>query len=319
LRDFAGATVLDVPSHVSDRILAALGARPVHLDYGSARDRAIACHSLDGVLDSALMAPPTGVRVITANLILDPRFNVLVANSTAFASLSNNQRAAVRAAASQTVRHAVDTTPTEETAAASFCTSAGRVAISTPAERQALRLASQPVLAGLERNPKTASMIRRIRRLVTQFPPPTTFLPPKPCTRPLPTAPAGTARSPSILNGTYHWTVTRAEALSTLPRADWPDALPGLPAVNKIVLQDGRWAFPGSSDHAQGTYAIVGHYFIFRGSGGARPNMFTFARSGDGTLRLTPVLPMDPGDQFVMTGGGRSPWQRIGPPILDLG
>jgi TRAP-type C4-dicarboxylate transport system substrate-binding protein len=314
LRDFAGATVLDAPSGVTDRLLRTLGARPVHIAVGAARDRAIAGHRLDGST-STLASPSQGVRIITVNITLDPRFNTLIANKDLFGRLSRTEQGELRAAASQTLTYVLGTTPTEEATTAQFCTGAGRIALATPAQLRALRHAAQPAVTELERDPFTAAAVRQIRQLGLEVGPAPAFALPPACTRPLPGAPTGSLRPPSILNGTYHWRVTRAEALRTCYPAGCPDALPGLPAVNKIVLKDGRWTFPDPA--TSGTYVIIGDYLRLTSPRFNTTNTFTFTRSSDGTLKLTPVLPMDPGDQFVMTGGGASPWRRVGPPTIN--
>jgi len=42
---------------------------------------------------------------------------------------------------------------------------------------------------------------------------------------------------------------------------------------------------------------------------------FTYVRDPNGTLHLTPILPMERGDQWIMAG---APWLRVGPPTTRL-
>ena len=123
-------------------------------------------------------------------------------------------------------------------------------------------------------------------------------------------ASTGNVRSPSILNGTYRFVVTRADALAFGPPASDPENLKALPAASTWTLRDGK--FLGGGDPPEvGTYSVTGNRIAFHDVQFAYPLIFTFRVDHSGTLHLTPVQPMDRGDQFVWSV---RPWRRIGPP-----
>jgi hypothetical protein len=64
-----------------------------------------------------------------------------------------------------------------------------------------------------------------------------------------------------------------------------------------------------------GTFKVAGDRIAFDWPAVGYTNTFTFRRGADGTLYLTPVLPMDVGDRVVWSS---SPWTRVGPPVRKL-
>jgi hypothetical protein len=82
-----------------------------------------------------------------------------------------------------------------------------------------------------------------------------------------------------------------------------------------MTLRDGRWLLgdDDSPEDDSGTYRIVGNKLVFEW--GETTLAFEFARDGDGTIRLTPLPPMNVGDAVVWGG---APWQRVGPPVRDI-
>ena len=65
----------------------------------------------------------------------------------------------------------------------------------------------------------------------------------------------------------------------------------------------------GDQDGGAGTYAVNGDQIVFTWQNGSPTQTFTYSVDDDGTLHLVPVLPMDPGDQFVTA---TQPWTKIG-------
>ena len=80
-----------------------------------------------------------------------------------------------------------------------------------------------------------------------------------------------------------------------------------------MTLRGGSWAFQSSDDN--GTFEIVGNRIAFKWPQVGDTLTFTFRRRADGTLDLTPVLPMDIGDRVVWSS---APWTRIGPPVRKV-
>ena len=76
-----------------------------------------------------------------------------------------------------------------------------------------------------------------------------------------------------------------------------------------MTLKDGKWE---NESGDTGTYQVDGDRFVFdwRGVPGFGYAMtFTFSADEKGNLRLTPVLPMEPGDVFVWS---TEVWTKIG-------
>jgi hypothetical protein len=79
-----------------------------------------------------------------------------------------------------------------------------------------------------------------------------------------------------------------------------------------VVLRDGNWVTPRDQPPNRGTYRIVGDRIVFSWPQFGYDTTFTYARERDGSLVLTAVQPIDPGDQWVWSG---APWRRLGPPM----
>jgi len=309
--DFSGARIRVNESRASDAVIRALGATPVHagnagLDYQALR--------LDG--DEASFARmPTGA-VGSANVVLFPKTLTLFAGQRAFGRLTKEQRGILRRAAAQTLAGAVNypvaqSIRFESELVRQWCASPARTgvaALATPDQLAALRRAAQPVVESLQRDETTRTFITRIRELARALPPAPPITAPTSCL----VSPKSAQRSaattrPSVnLDGTYRWVLTAA-----LARAAGQTPGNELPEVKTVVLRNGTWTFAGPSPD-KGTFRVVGDRIDF-----TRPRLpvvdsFTFTRDPDGTLHLKPVLPMDPGDQFVWSAAS---WRRIGPPV----
>jgi hypothetical protein len=183
--------------------------------------------------------------------------------------------------------------------------------LATDNDVSALQRATRPVYAHLERDPLTKSLIARIRAIVASLPDPPRMQVPASCSHSVPAAPqSGSLAATSALNGTYR-------RLMTLPIArafGAPATDPGntYPTLFTTVLRNGRFFSATEGDPPdQGTYRVVGSRIVLTMAGFAYDMTFTFVRDRDGTLHLTPVLPMERGDQFVWSG---VPWRKIGPP-----
>ena len=258
---------------------------------------AIARGRIDGEELSLVNAPIGGI--VTANVTLFPKTLTLVAGRRAFASLSDEQRAVLRAAARRTLRHNTgfkvrQALVFEGILARNYCRRPGRIALATDSELAALGACGAPGLRRARARPGDA---RRD--------------PPHPRaegiaagTRPRPRIPASclarrrpaaaTAHGdPGVLNGTYHWLLRDG----------------GRTTVFTAVLRDGRFLFPGVQPPEEGTYTVAGNRLAL--TAGSDVTEFTFSRDADGTLHLTPVGRMEPGDRHVLSD---APWRRVGPP-----
>jgi hypothetical protein len=121
-------------------------------------------------------------------------------------------------------------------------------------------------------------------------------------------------RSPSTVNGTYHWQVTAAGAQAAARAVGASPIDEDIGTVGKMTLRDGKWRI-GDEDPEEnsGTYEIIGNRLVFDWGGDILT--FEFAREDDGTIRLEPLPPMNRGDAAVWAGG---PWRRVGPPVRDI-
>jgi TRAP-type C4-dicarboxylate transport system substrate-binding protein len=303
LSDFAGAGVRVVPSHVSDALMRALGARPVHVS-NDAMNSAVARGQVDAQEQSF-----NGGRYVTANVSFFPKALTLFATRGGYDQLDDGQRRALRDAAEQTVARVVAHPPLETALARRYCDGGGRVVNASRDDVAALRRAAQPVYTALERDAQTRGLIAAIRRLKATMPT-AAVTAPRACARQRPDA-TGRRASASTLNGTYRWRFTKAGAIRAGDQND-PELDEMLGTINTMTLRDGKWLLQGG---ATGTYKVVGNRIIFDWPAVADTLTFTFKRLGGGDLDVKPVLPMDPGDRFVWAA---EPWRRIGPPIRDI-
>jgi TRAP-type C4-dicarboxylate transport system substrate-binding protein len=298
LQDFAGARVRVNSSRATDALMRALGATPVHLG-SDGMTAAMARHEIDG-LEASLGGTWAG-GYVTANVSFYAKTLTLFADRRAYARLADDQRASLRNAARQTVARVAAQPPREAARAHRFC-EGGSVVTAGRDDITALERAARPVYARLEQDPQTRALIAAIRELRATTPVPATAAP-RACAHQAPTA-HGRATSPSTLNGTYRWRLTKAGALA----AGDPDD-PDIGKVMTITLRDGKWVSGGG---ATGTYRVAGNRIAFDG-----PFAFTlaFKRRANGDLDIRPVLPMDRGDRFQWAS---APWRRVGPPIRAI-
>jgi hypothetical protein len=117
----------------------------------------------------------------------------------------------------------------------------------------------------------------------------------------------------SEVNGTYQWTLTDDDALAHGTANDkTAEALDrDFPSTFTVELRDGAWSMRQTAgpDVYTGTYTVAADAITFTWPRAGAVLTFTLAVDPDGTLKLTPVLPMDPGDQFVWS---TKPWAKAG-------
>ena len=166
LSDFAGARLHVPPSRTTDALVHALGARPVHLSAG-AGFTAYSVGEVDGKEFGYLDAFG---QFVTANVTFFPTAHTLFANAKTFARLDGDRRAALRAAAAETLERATRAPPEENSLLRTFCRNGGRVAKATSSEQAGLERAARSVFAWLDRDPQTRKFIQRIRLLKHSLP-----------------------------------------------------------------------------------------------------------------------------------------------------
>ena len=118
-------------------------------------------------------------------------------------------------------------------------------------------------------------------------------------------APAGGAAQPSeqaadapvtasSLNGTYRYEITLEEA----QEADMVEPEIEYPSVTTVTLSDGELE-GGCFGAAGGTYEVEGDQIKFHSFEYDEGATVTFTREADGSLRLTPLPPLDRGVAFT--------------------
>jgi len=230
---------------------------------------------------------------LTANVAFWPKAFVVVANRRALAKLTPEQRDILRKAGDEALAPAITRLRNEDRVEAGILCRRGHIAfvVATPTQRAALRAAVRPVYAGLERNPKTRSLIEEIEAMKGQSVPERAF----PCSRSQPRQ-----KAPTVLDGTWEMTASREQVIDAThsPEAAEVDA-----GYYRMVLRRGRY-----SDlhwHNTGTFSVRGDTVIFRLSNGEvgtyRWNLFRDTL----TLRYIPGKAEGPPNPTF------APWRRV--------
>jgi TRAP-type C4-dicarboxylate transport system substrate-binding protein len=314
--DFAGARVRVRPSGATDALMRALGATPVHISGDDVAD-AVANGEIDGAEASlGTNSADEGERHLTPNLALFPKTLTLFAGEGAYDRLDDGQREVIHKAARQTAAYAAAHAPSESALTRDFCRQGPPVTAvaASPADVGALEAAAQPVYTQLERHPQSKALIAAFRALKATTPAPPVTTASAGCADSTPET-AGREQPPSAINGTYHWRTTAAGARAAARVAGGTVHDRDIGTLGKMTLRDGKWLI-GEGDNPEdnsGTYEIIGGRLVFQW--GDSTLVFKFTRDQDGTLRLTPVPPINAGDALVWAGG---PWRRVGPPIRDI-
>ncbi len=306
LADFKGR-ILDSKSKTTTAVLEALGATVVQ---GEDPDRRRLVAMVGG-----FRPPPEGP--VTGNVTLFARANVIVINADAFERLDKGQRSILAKAADEVRVSRIASTPDEAAQAKAYCASepgSGRVVVlARDADVAALKAATAPVYADLERDALTRRVIERIRRRKRSG-----------TAAPIPAAcgeSAGTlanAKATSALDGKYRFEVTDEELrVDGAPEADVIENR----GVWTWTLSGGEYCFEqkaptpisGNPDVVPGecgTYGIDGDRLVLRIAGGPDA-VWRWRRTAGGDLRFTVETAGAIGNE-VARALVADPWKRIG-------
>ena len=304
--DWEGITFGTLRSNGSAEAVRALGATPAQVGR-SARDERLKDGSIQGFETSIWIHQhnPTLTALapyVTSNVTLWPQMDVVLANPARLATLTAEQRKWLQAAARDAAARSVAVADTDTKALTDSCATGARFAEASAADRAALAAAFAPVYASLRQHPETKAFIERIRALKRSTPPEPAPAVPADCTGKAPAQKAvGSGTAPARLNGTYRYLISKEDA-----RKAGDTELDEFPSVQTWTLQDGRADNPQG---LHGRYSVEGDRITFRFAGFDYSNTFSFRMDEDGTLHLTPVPPMDPGDAFLLS---HEPWTKIG-------
>jgi TRAP-type C4-dicarboxylate transport system substrate-binding protein len=273
--DFAGLRVGYQGATEPAEALRALGARPVRLAAGAVWRGIDAIEQQLASIDAN--AYDLNAKYLTANVVFWPRPQVLLINPHAFASLAAAQRQALVGAAHSAAASTIAALRAQDRGALAYlCRRDIELVSASPADIQALRAASAPLRARLERQPETKSWLAAIGLLRKRIAPAGE--------QPLRCASVGRPNGGGLPDGDYTATITRDDAareLARIPRAERPAAGLSPDGVHdvlrsrfKLSLRHGTFALyqrhrDGTLEVGiQGTYSLYHDRFVGRGSNG---------------------------------------------------
>jgi len=263
--DFAGALIRAPRGDVSWEALRALGADPQDLS-GDEAGTMIEDGLVRGAESSAARMttlPGQGVvtAVVTANITLYAKANVLVAGSKVLAGLPDDQQAVLRQAATDTRDHAVATRQSDAEALAGVCSAGLSVAVATDEQHAAVVTATQPVREALEADGESGPILEQIAEIADAAGP---QAPVQLCGT---SAAAGPSPAPLVLTaleGVWRFEVTYQDGLDA--------GLPAAKAAGELGVQTVRmaagayewsWRSRQGEQTCEGSYAAQGALVVF--------------------------------------------------------
>ncbi|HTJ37031.1 MAG TPA: TRAP transporter substrate-binding protein DctP [Dactylosporangium sp.] len=313
--DWRGLSVEAKRSAGQTNTIKALGAVPVELGQGGpSRNEALTSGRIDAFemfLGAYLLSTrPPLAPYVTANVNLWPFTMALLANPARLHRLTKDQQRWLATAASEATSRSPQLADQDAELVTQACAAGARFVNASAADLDALRQSLSPVTADLAKDPQTKAFIDRIDALKasTRGEPP--LATPANCPGAAPSAEAKGADT-SALDGVYRWTLSVDDARSHGTANDQRHLDDWYPTTFTATLRDGKWdsrqtADPGTTS---GTFAVSGNRMTFSWPAENLTLAFTFTVGATGDLTLTPVLPMDPGDQFVWS---THTWTKIG-------
>jgi TRAP-type transport system periplasmic protein len=301
--DWRGITFGTLRSNGQAEAIRALGATPAQI-FGSEREEALRKRTIEGFefgtwLFAGNVELSRRAPYVTANVILWPQMDVLLASAARLESLTGQQRGWLEQAARDAEARSAALADKDARALDVACRSGARFAEASAADLAALETAFAPVYAKLEQHPETKAFIERIQELKQSTPEPVLSIPAD-CTGEAPQAGGSTGTAPLRLNGTYRFVLTKEDAR----KAGEPD-LSGLPRTGTWILKDGRFHADGGFT---GSYSVEGNRITFVPVGDITTT-FKFTVDDEGNINLDPVPPVDPGAAFTI--GSHTIWTKI--------
>lgn len=167
-QDWRGKVVGTYQSRVQAQAIRSWGATPL-VAIGSYRTQALAAGRMQAFELDVRAYQALGLQrqapYVTANVVLWPQFDVLLANPRRLASLTDQQRAWIEQAARQAGRDSASLSSHDAPALRADCAAGARFVHATPADIAALRRSAAAVYAQLGRDPQTKAYIAAISRL----------------------------------------------------------------------------------------------------------------------------------------------------------
>ena len=162
--DFEGANIWALPSKLQTEVIEALGAKAVYDEFP---DKLIADGTLRGAETGLAAGAWTigGFPTATGDVTLYPKYQVLVAEDSAWSRLTPAQQDVIRMAARAANEVAVTRRPTDAQNATAYCRAGGRVVLTGPANVATIVKAVQPMIDRMSEDPLTATAIKAIQAL----------------------------------------------------------------------------------------------------------------------------------------------------------
>ncbi len=173
--DFASARVRVPNAEASRRLFRALGSEPVVVNRYVTDEAGGLLNGAESAFEWAGVLPNRAVA--TANVVLFPKFNTLVASQETWDRLDEPDREAILAAVADAVEYA-HRKASFTAAADGWCRSRRTLAFASPDDLAALRALAQPVVDQLSADPQTAADIARIREIAADVGVGSSVLPP---------------------------------------------------------------------------------------------------------------------------------------------
>ena len=262
--DFEGATILGISGDYGRELITTLGGQ-LYEEFvqndSQTGDRAIDSQSgaLDGMVTglwgAGLSTDQIAHAFVAGDVVLFPKFQMLVANAESLKRLTHEQRAAFDVTVAEVHRLALGRQFTEAELAAGICELGGTVTEAGPEALEALRAAAAPLLDKMAANLVMGGVIGRIGELAAETPPDpgAGSCGPAASDRPEPEASAG-ARALSEVDlagytgaelppsGTYRAVMVRAEMEAAGA------------SVHYAAINDGTWTWTFAGDAWQATH-----------------------------------------------------------------
>lgn len=168
--DLKGAVVRSPRSATSYALFTALGATADDIPPEQMTD--LVARGALRAAESSFAYVPTLPRpaTVTGNLVLFPKMNTLVINTSTLTSLGANQQRILREAADITREWSVALLPSTANDAKQFCQGGGAVVVASDAQLAGFTDAVAPVYAELEKDPATKALIAKLRTIMAGAP-----------------------------------------------------------------------------------------------------------------------------------------------------
>jgi TRAP-type C4-dicarboxylate transport system substrate-binding protein len=304
--DWRGITFGTLRSNGQVQAIRALGAAPAQV-FGEERVQRLHAGTIQGFETSVWIHQHNPALIplapyVTANVTLWPQMDVLLANPKRLAALTGEQREWLEQAARYAAGHSETLAAMDARRLGDSCMGGARFAQASDTDLAALEAAFAPVYAKLRQQPETKAFIDRIQALKRSTRPEPALAIPSGCTGAAPQRPTAAAGAATDrLNGTYRYQLTQKDADAV------GDTDTGYPSVTTIRLRDGEFK-GGCFGSIGGTYTVDDDRITFHSLLFDADFTVTFSVDDRGSLRLTPVPPMDAGDAFNCF---YKPWQKI--------